>query len=151
MHTAGELRDARDLRAGRDAGTVCSGLRCDSDVEPWRGDLRGYARTCLHEDGNRGALCADRPGHALAGPPAAVERRRNREASDGAHEIFWSENRFLHALAAVAAESQLARSADASARLPTLRLRCRPGRMRPGLCKPLYSPPMRNLMPALKL
>src|ERR1039458_8004775 len=89
MHSSGALWHARDVGAGPDAGAVRAPLRCHSDVESRRGDLRGYDRARLHENGNGGTLCADCAGHAPAGPAAAAVRGRYREAVAGANEVFW--------------------------------------------------------------
>src|SRR5579863_5399040 len=107
MHSAGALRDAWNVGVGADPGAVCRRLRRDSDVESRRGDLWGHAGTRLHEDGDGGAFCADRPGHAFARTAATVERSGNREAVDGADQIFWGKDCGGDAIAEGSAEGQL--------------------------------------------
>src|SRR5579863_7418218 len=107
MHSIGEIWNSRDVGVGANAGTLCSGLRRDPDVESWCGDVRRHARACVHENGNCGAFRADRAGDTSIRPPAAVEGSGDRKTAPGPHEVFWGEDRVGDALAKDATEGQL--------------------------------------------
>ncbi len=84
INSSGEVRHARHPGAHRRAGTLGSTVRCDSDVEPWRGCIRQRPESCLHEDGNSRAFCANRARDASARTAATAGQRGARETPSGA-------------------------------------------------------------------
>src|ERR1700751_1938818 len=147
-HSLGALRHARNLGTVADPGTLHSKLRRDSDVESRRRDVRRHAGTCVHEDGDGGALCADRSGHAFARPPGTAEAGGDRKAYDRAHPVFWGEDRGGTSPASSSTKGQLALL---FVFFPRLVIANSMSGYDPLSCTPNYSPPIRKRMSALKL